>query len=707
MPTLRYLRAALLLLFFYGGLRAQAPNRAEAPNPAQPVANRAPLRANPYMELPLGAIEPRGWLREMLVRQAAGATGQLDELYPQVMGVRNGWRGGDGDQWERGPYWLDGLLPLAYILHDTVLIAKTKPFIEWTLASGQSDGYFGPSRDYPGEPGLQRDNCHDWWPHMVMLKVLQQYYSATGDKRVVQLMTRYFRYQLAELPKAPLDHWTFWARYRAGDNLQCVYWLYNITGDSFLLQLADLLHRQTFDYTEAFLHTRLLSTDGAIHGVNLAEGMKEPLVYYQQHPSLKYLNATDKGLADLERFDGMPFGLFGADESIHGNDPTQGSELCTAVEMMYTLETLLRIGGRVDYADRLERVAFNALPAQVDSNFMTRQYFQQANQVMVTRHYRNFDVNHDGTDVCYGLFTGYACCTSNMHQGWPKFTQNLWYATPDGGLAALVYAPCVVTTRVGGVKVSVTEETGYPFEEGVRFRFLVDARRSAKSAGGGRGSAGVSGSVGGGVKFPFGLRAPSWCSGVAVLVNESPVAVRAGDSIVVIDRVWSSGDVVELKLPMHLAVRRWHENAVSVERGPIVYALKIGEATRSVQDTTGYGTFTEVRPTTPWNYGLLDVGKAGLAKDFSVEVVGGVVGAGARAGVSHGWYPWTEATAPVIIHAKARRLPDWTIYNESAGPQPYSTIYQEQVSPTVEDVILIPYGCTRLRISEFPVVPAN
>jgi hypothetical protein len=644
-----------------------------------PLPNRAPLRANPYMELPLGAIEPQGWLREMLVRQAAGATGQLDELYPQVMGVRNGWRGGDGDQWERGPYWLDGLLPLAYILHDTALIAKTKPFIEWTLASQQSDGYFGPSRDYPGEPGLQRDNCRDWWPHMVMLKVLQQYYSATRDKRVVQLMTRYFRYQLSELPKAPLDHWTFWARYRAGDNLQAVYWLYNITGDAFLLQLADLLHKQTFDYTDAFLHTRLLSTDGAIHGVNLAEGMKEPLVYYQQHPSLNYLNATDKGLADLDRYDGMPFGLFGADESIHGNDPTQGSELCTAVEMMYTLETLLRIGGRVDYADRLERIAFNALPTQVDSNFMTRQYFQQANQVMVTRHYRNFDVNHDGTDVCYGLFTGYTCCTSNMHQGWPKFAQNLWYATPDGGLAALVYAPCAVTTRVAGKAVSVVEETGYPFGETIKFKFLVEK----------------------GVKFPLKLRAPSWCSGPVVLVNGSPVAVRAGDSIVVIDRVWSSGDVVELRLPMHLLTRRWHENAVSVERGPIVYALKIGESTREVRDTTGYGSFTEIRPTTPWNYGLEDVGKEGLAKDFSVEVGGGSGGA-ASPGMAA--YPWTTSAAPVIIRAKARRLPDWGIYNESAGPQPYSNIYQEQVSPTVEDVILIPYGCTRLRISEFPVV---
>src|SRR5258708_3115971 len=142
---------------------------------------RAPLRQNPYIQLPLGAIQPEGWLREMLIRQKNGATGRLDTLYPRVMGARSGWRGGDGDQWERAPYWLDGLVPLAYLLHDKALIAKTTPFIEWVLNSQSADGFFGPSKDYPPEEGIQRDNSRDWWPKMVMLKVLQQYYSATGD----------------------------------------------------------------------------------------------------------------------------------------------------------------------------------------------------------------------------------------------------------------------------------------------------------------------------------------------------------------------------------------------------------------------------------------------------------------------------------------------------------------------------------------------
>ena len=229
-------------------------------HPVNYVYSRAPLRQNSYIELPLGAIKPEGWLKEMLIRQKNGATGNLDKLYPAVMGKRNGWLGGDGDQWERGPYWIDGLLPLAYILNDKELIAKVKPWIEWTLKSQQPDGYFGPAKDYSPEPGIQRDNSHDWWPKIVMLKVLKQYYSATGDPRVIKLLTNYFRYQLKELPGHPLDHWSFWARYRAGDNLMVVYWLYNITGDKFLLDLADLLHKQTFDYTGSFLNTDLLTS---------------------------------------------------------------------------------------------------------------------------------------------------------------------------------------------------------------------------------------------------------------------------------------------------------------------------------------------------------------------------------------------------------------------------------------------------------------
>ncbi|RFZ83261.1 hypothetical protein DYU05_14075 [Mucilaginibacter terrenus] len=638
--------------------------------------NRAPLRQNPYIELPLGAIKPNGWLREMLIRQKNGATGNLDKLYPIVMGKRNGWLGGDGDQWERGPYWVDGLLPLAYILDDKELIAKVKPWVEWSIKSQQPDGYFGPAKDYSEEPGIQRDNTRDWWPKMVMLKILKQYYSATGDKRVINLMTNYFKFQLKELPSVPLDKYTFWARYRAGDNLMVVYWLYNITGDKFLLQLADLLHKQTYDFTDAFLNTPLLSTDGSIHGVNLAQGMKEPLIYYQQHPEQKYLDATVKAHTDLRKYDDMAHGLFGGDESLHGNNPTQGAELCTAVEMMFTLESTLAVTGDVNYADKLERIAFNALPTQVSDDFVDRQYFQQANQVMLTRQTRNFDVNHSGTDVCYGLLTGYPCCTSNMHQGWPKFTQNLFYATADKGIAALLYSPSEVKALVAdGKEISVKEETNYPFGETVKFTMSLGKAKQ--------------------LIFPFHLRVPKWCNNASIKINGKVMQQATAGEIVKLGREWHNGDVVELTLPMHISKNNWYENSISIERGPLVYALKIGEEVTRVKNTKDpidYGSsYDEIRPTTPWNYALIDQPDNKLDENYKVET----------SAVSS--YPWNLQNAPITIKTKGRRIPSWKLYNDMAGPIPYTFIWGSDAEQP-EDIILVPYGCTRLRISQFPQV---
>jgi len=261
--------------------------------------NRVPLVHKPYIELPLGDIQPDGWPREMLIRQQGGATGLLDSLYSFVMGPRNGWLGGDGDQWERGPYWIDGLLPLAYQLNDAALKQKVQVWVEWALNSQKPDGYFGPDKDYSPEPGLQRDNAHDWWPKIVMLKILQQHYSATGDDRVIRLMTSYFRYQLNTLHEKPLGHWTFWAEHRSGDNLQAVYWLYNITGDKFLLDLGDLFHKQTIDFTNLFEQREVLTSTDRIHCVNLAQGIKEPIIYYQQRPDQRFIDAVKLGFNDI------------------------------------------------------------------------------------------------------------------------------------------------------------------------------------------------------------------------------------------------------------------------------------------------------------------------------------------------------------------------------------------------------------------------
>lgn len=647
------------------------------------VNNRYPLLRKPYMELPIGAIKPGGWLKETMERQRKGMTSKLDELYPEVMGKRNGWLGGDGDQWERGPYWIDGLLPLAYIMDDTQLKKKVQPWVEWALQSQRADGFFGPATNYPCEQGLQRDNSEDWWPRMVVLKFLKQYYSATNDQRVLTFMTRYFRYQLQTLPEKPLGHWTFWAEYRACDNLQIVYWLYNLTGDSFLLELGKLLHLQSYDYVDMFLNRDDLSRINTIHCVNLAQGIKEPVIYYQQEPDEKYIRAVKKAFADIRKFHGQPQGMYGGDEALHGNNPTQGSELCSAVELMFSLEEMSQITGDIQFLDHLERVAFNALPTQIADDFMSRQYFQQPNQVMVTRALRNFDINHGETDLVYGVLAGYPCCTSNLHQGWPKFTQNLWYATVDNGLAALTYSPSEVEAHVaGGIKVKMTEETFYPMDETIGFRLsILDKRQQS-------------------VHFPFHLRIPGWCKEAVVRINGEAYKNYPGGTIAVIDRIWKTGDFVELSLPMSIELESWYENSVSVKRGPLVYALRIDEEWKENKFEKGeiYGdTYHEIYPKSKWNYGLIDTKKTDPDKAFKVIVDTEKMKSN---------HPWTLENAPIRIETKAKEIPSWKLYNDMAGPLPYSwMIYGPGTKDVPEETItLIPYGCTTLRISEFPVI---
>lgn len=643
--------------------------------------NRYPLLTKPYMELPLGSIRPKGWLKEMLVRQKNGASGRMDELYPEVMGPRNGWLGGDGDQWERGPYWIDGLLPLAYILDDKGLKKKVQPWIEWVLASQHPDGYFGPDKDYQPEDGLQRDNSADWWPRMVLLKILQQYYSATGDIRVIDFMTRYFHYQHATLPSRPLGHWTFWAEYRAGDNLQAVYWLYNITGDRTLLDLAETIHKQSVDFTGMFTDSDKMTHFNTIHCVNLAQGLKEPVIYYQQSHDRKHVEAVKKWLCDITTYNGQPQGMYGGDEGLHGNVPTQGSELCSAVELMYSLEKMMEITGDTDFADHLERVAFNALPTQITDDFMAKQYFQQANQVMVTRQPHNFyeDHNHSHTDIVFGTLSGYPCCFSNMHQGWPKFTANLWFATHDNGLAALVYSPSTVTATVAdGRTVTIDEETSYPMDGKITFSISLKDKKDP-------------------VSFPLHLRVPGWCANPEVSINGTPAEATVSDGIIILDRTWKDGDSATLSLPMEIRVSRWYENSAAIERGPLVYALRMDENWKKINlegdDAHQFGPyFYEVTSPSKWNYGIPEKALAIPEEFFKVHIN--------HSKLTKSFF-WNPESAPIEIKVKAKEVKEWSLYNGMAGPMPNSNT---RSTSEEEEITLIPYGCTTLRISEFPVL---
>lgn len=631
-------------------LPAAAPPVAPA---SESVSNRSPLQPNAYNPLPLTSVKPAGWLLDQLKLQAKGLTGHLDEFWPDLS-EKSGWLGGPGEGWERGPYYLDGLVPLAYLTGDQRLIAKAERWVNWTLTHQTPEGWIGPEQN------------KDWWPNFVMLKVLTQYQEATGDRRVVPLMEKYFAYQALHLDERPLHEW---AVYRWQDEVLSVLWLYNRNGDARLLELARKLHAQGKDWEAQFANFKYTykvekknENNLDTHGVNNAMALKAAAVWSLITGDNAGRKAIHRMLQELDRYHGLPNGLFSSDEHYAGVDPSQGTELCTVVEAMFSLETDLSILGDPALGDRLEKIAFNALPATITADFWAHQYDQQPNQVMCSLANRGWSTNGPDSNI-FGLEPHFGCCTANMHQGWPKFAASLWMTTPAGGLAVVAWAPSRVRTIVHGTRVSVDENTDYPFRENITL--IVNPEKP--------------------VTFDLQMRIPSWTGGAAVEVNgEAQSGVKAG-SFHTVNRLWKAGDRVTLTLPMRVRLSAWANNSKAVERGPLLYSLKIGESWRE-EKHFGPAKDWEVFPTTPWNYALV-LDAADPTRSFEVH----------EQPIRQ--QPFQSVDAPISLSAKARRVPDWQMERDSAGPIPASPVESKQPEETVT---LVPYGAAKLRITAFP-----
>jgi hypothetical protein len=624
---------------------------------ADSLPNRAPLAPNAFQTLRLTTVKPRGWLLNQLKLQAAGLSGHLDEFWPDL-GPNSGWLGGSGESWERGPYFLDGLVPLAFLTDNPVLIAKVKKWLNWTLEHQTPEGWIGPTKN------------QDWWPNFVMLKVLTQYQEASGDARVIPLMTKYFTYQAAHLDERPLKEW---AVYRWQDEVLSIIWLYNRTGDRGLLDLARKLHAQGKDWNAQSAHfpfkEKVSGADANLdsHGVNNAQALKAAAVWSLITKDDSDRAAVNRMFHVLDQYHGLPNGMFSADEHFAGQDPSQGTELCTVVEAMFSLETDLAITGEPAFADRLEKIAYNALPSTITEDFWAHQYDQQPNQVMCSLSKRNWSSNGPESNL-FGLEPNFGCCTANMHQGWPKLAASLWMALPEPGLAALVYAPSEVNTTVAGTPLTIEEQTDYPFRETVHF-IVRPAHPLA---------------------FSLKLRVPAWANAVSVLLNGVEQPSPKSGAFLAINRTWEAGDTVTLHLPMPVRASHWFHNSIVIERGPLVFSLKIGQSWRQ-EKQTGRSKDWEVFPTTPWNYALL-LDPAHPAAAFKVVET------------PLKTQPFTFDAPPVTLITEGRRVPSWQLEDDSAGSLPLSPVRcKKSPCPQEPELLrLIPYGAAKLRITAFP-----
>lgn len=590
-------------------------------------------------------LKPQGWLRRQLEIQAEGLSGNLHKVWPDVRD--SAWIGGNREGWERVPYWLDGFIPLAYLLEREDMISTVKMYIEAILSKQQSDGWICPCKK-------EERAKYDTWALQLICKTLVVYYDCSGDERIPEVVYNAFRnyYNMLSRGETRLFQW---AKYRWFESFITLNFLKERYDDEWIYNLAKIIKEQGFDYNTATekwekpSHRWQMST----HIVNMAMMLKSEAVSHELLGD-EYTDNAEKLREILDRFNGTAFEGFTGDEVLSGLDPTKGTELCAIVEQMYSYEWLYACTGDRKWAERLEVLAFNALPATISEDMWTHQYVQQVNQIACQKTMIMAPWSTNGPYAhTFGLEPNYGCCTANFNQGWPKFALSPFMHNGNTIINS-VMLPSVLKTD--GITISL--ETSYPFNN--KMHYCIDAEKD----------------------FTFIIRIPSFAK--VLKVNSKLTAVKdlefeIKEGRTEIDIEFSATPFFK-KRPNDLYALQMGSLLFSV---PVKYEKKIKEYTKKgVERKFPYCDYQFI-PTSPWNYAFCDM-------NFEVcfKEVGDV--------------PFSESAPAVTIRANMKKI-NWGLkfpYRSICARTPKS---RKPISDT-ERIELYPYGCSRLRMTEMPLI---
>ncbi len=592
-------------------------------------------------------LRPKGWLRRQLEIQAEGLSGNLDKMWRDVRDSK--WIGGDAEGWERVPYWLDGFIPLAYLLEDEDMIGRAKKYVDAILAQQKESGWICPCTD-------EEIPTYDTWAVQLISKVLVVYYECSGDERIPHAVYRALK-NYHELLKNGTIHLFSWGKSRWFETMIAIRYLKDRFDEAWLDELAVILKEQGFDYTTFMPAWKrpLNRWTQYTHIVNLAMMLKAEAVTCDVLGT-PYTDEAETLRNFLAQYNGTPVGLFTGDECLSGLSPIQGTELCAVAEQMYSYELLYAYTGDPKWAEQLEILTFNALPATISDDMWTHQYVQQSNQINCKRVPERpiFRTNSDEAHR-FGLEPNYGCCTANFNQAWPKFALSA-FMHRDNTIVSAVPVPSEVHSELGVVSL----ETAYPFEN--RLTYHVDAAADMTLA----------------VRIPTFAKNLS-IDGKTVLKQEMlEFQVNAGEKRDI---------VITFEAVPHL-VDRPHD-LKTVQCGSLVFALPIEtewvmhEYERNgVERKFPYCDYDLIGKS-DWNYAFSDP-----ALTVSYGEVSDI--------------PFSAAKAAVTVTAKMQKI-SWGL--EEGFTTICAKIPESRTAISEEETkILVPYGAAKLRMTEMPLI---
>ncbi len=663
----------------------KAKARAQRLQPAIARRERTPERSNrtgnygrtceppvplAFSSLPPGAVEPTGWLRDWALAARNGITGHLDEWHPTYA---DGWKGvpiasrgaePDGSGWplEQSAYWLDGAIRLGLILHDKALIRKIRARLDPVVDSVRKAPK-GTSFIYWKKKGFKPEGFNSW-AHSHLGRAMVSLYQGTGDPRVLDALVKVYAGYRLDFSDGLC-------------NLDPMLETYSYSGDRRILDQVLKAMVQP-DIAKRFQDWN----NGIVapgHMVCLYENSRLAALAYPWTGDPAHYQATRNVFQWIDDHHMLPYGVSSGEEFASGVGAFRKTETCDVTAMLHTASWLYRIQGGGEWGDRMESAFFNAAPAPVARDFKTLSYYQSPNRLRSDSLPVAPPSNPgpDGNRFHRLAAPDVLCCVGAVNRIIPSYIIHMWMATRDNGLAATLYGPCTVSARVAaGVPVKLRTTTNYPFNETIAI--TVDPARAAE--------------------FPLYLRIPGWCKAARIRVNGVKVAASPDDAgFVRIARTWKRGDRVELRLPMAARVSRGYETEIpaanreyfgfqsealfkprrlpyaSVLYGPLLFALRI----------------PELDPDTPtwwlkWQYALNVDPKN--ASEIRVK----------RRRMTSPW-DWSPE-APVALTVPARSF-EWNPTDAQALPS------EPVAGDSSESITLVPYGCTKFRISMFPVTP--